>query len=142
MSSLFAIQFRVALNFTDSRNGAPDPATVRDLTVVLADADGNTATQTVSGFYSAAAPAPTFTPLYYPPGDRDPPVGSTAPPVVPHSVLNMVRIPLSRFTTANANLNLHRFKSVTLRFDRTMPAATGAILLDDVAFSTARLASD
>jgi dienelactone hydrolase len=108
VSSFEALQFRVSVNFADTRNlKAP-----QNFSVVLTDGAGVQASVRV-GDASAA--------LFYPPGTVGP---------VPKVVLNTVRLPLSSF----AGVNLSDIRSVRFQFDQT---AQGALLITDLAFASA-----
>ena len=107
VSGYFALQFRAGVNFADSRNPADMP---QDLSVILTDGAGNTATAQVSAWSGA---------LFYPPGTTL---------VVPKVFLNTIRIPLSAFT----GVDLTDIRSVTFNFDQT---AQGALLITDLLFA-------
>lgn len=109
VSGFEALQFRVSVNFADTRNAS---GAAQNLTVVLTDGTGAQASVLV-GSQSTA--------LFYPPGSVGP---------VPKVLLNTVRIPLSSF----AGVNLTDIRSVRLSFDQT---ASGALLLTDLAFASA-----
>lgn len=106
VSGYYALQFRVAVNFTDYRN-APNQA--QDFSVVLTDGLGRTASTRVSQWSSA---------LLYPPGKIQ---------SVPKVILNMVRIPLSAF----AGVDRTDIRSIRFQFDQR---TKGALLLSDIAF--------
>jgi hypothetical protein len=109
VSGFSALQFRVSVNFADSRN---PPNVAQNFTVVLTDGTGAVSSIRVSDYSGV---------LYYPPGS----VGS-----VPKVVLNMARLPLSAF----AGVNLTDIRSVQFRFDQSVQ---GALLVTDLAFTTA-----
>ena len=106
VSGYMALQFRAAVNFTDSRNRVLQD----DFSAVLTDATGKTASVPISQFSSV---------LKYPPGKvlR-----------LPKVELNAIRIPLTAFT----GVDLTHIKSVRFVFDRQ---PMGAILLSDVTFN-------
>jgi hypothetical protein len=109
VSGYTALQFRAVVNFDDARNlGA------QDLSVVLTDANGVSASQVVSPLSGA---------LFYPPGFVGPPLRA-----VPKVLLNTVRIPLSSFK----GIDLTDIVSVMLNFDQT---ETGELMVSDLAFS-------
>lgn len=97
------LRFRVAVP-DDARNARAR----QDLTVVLEDVDGRRAGVAVAGLTNALLP---------------PPAGFAR-----HSVMNGVRVPLSRFR----GVDLQRIRAVELRLDRT-PA--GRLWLADLAFT-------
>ncbi|HEV2860074.1 MAG TPA: hypothetical protein VGX48_03640 [Pyrinomonadaceae bacterium] len=103
------LQFRVAVNFADTRNptGVPQNFTVR-----LTDGAGATSSVTVASYADV---------LFYPPGSVGP---------VPKVVLNMARLPLTAFS----GVNLSDIRSVQFRFDQSQ---NGALLISDVAFASA-----
>ncbi|HLM55317.1 MAG TPA: hypothetical protein VK422_04265 [Pyrinomonadaceae bacterium] len=103
------LQFRVAVNFADTRNptGVPQNFTVR-----LTDGAGAVSSVTVASYADA---------LFYPPGSVGP---------VPKVVLNMARLPLTAFS----GVNLSDIRSVQFRFDQS---PNGALLISDVAFASA-----
>jgi hypothetical protein len=107
-----ALQFRVAVDFADVRNS---PGVPQDLSVVLTDGTGKTASVRVS----AVAPGS----LYFPPGN-------TAGSPVPRNILNMVRIPISSFF--NTGIRLSDITSIQFKFNET---AAGGIFITDVAFT-------
>lgn len=109
VSSFAALQFRVSVNFADSRN---PPNIAQNFTVVLTDGTGATSSVRVSDYSGV---------LYYPPGTT----GS-----VPKVVLNMARLPLSAFT----GVNLTDIRSVQFKFDQSLQ---GALLITDLAFTSA-----
>ena len=106
-SGFQALQFRAAVNFSDARN---PPDVDQDLSVVLIDGAGNTASGRISDFSQA---------LYYPPGRIGP---------VPKVVLNMVRLPLSAFT----GVDLTDVRSIQFNLDQL---GSGALLNSDIAFA-------
>ncbi|WP_020670270.1 alpha/beta hydrolase [Amycolatopsis nigrescens] len=104
-----AVQFRAAVDYTSERNPRGQ---AQDLHLVLTDADGR----------SAAARAGEFgTGLAYPPttSDQD---------VIPHLLLNPVRVPLSAFT----GIDLAKVRSVKLAFD---VRPTGSLTMADLSFT-------
>jgi len=103
------LQFRVAVNFADTRNptGVPQNFTVR-----LTDGAGAVSSVTVNSYTDA---------LFYPPGSVGP---------VPKVLLNMARIPVTAFS----GVNLSDIRSVQFRFDQS---PNGALLISDVAFASA-----
>ena len=108
VSGFQALQFRVSVNFEDTRNAkAP-----QSFSVVLTDGTGAQSSVLVGSVSTA---------LFYPPGTTGP---------VPKVVLNTARIPLTSFT----GVNLTDIRSVQLRFDQT---ASGALLITDLAFASA-----
>jgi hypothetical protein len=109
VSGFQALQFRVSVNYNDTRNPLNTP---QNFSVVLTDGTGATASVRV-GDYSSA--------LFYPPG-------TTAS--VPKIFLNTVRLPLSAF----AGLNLADIRSIQFKFDLT---TQGALQISDLAFASA-----
>jgi hypothetical protein len=108
VSGFQALQFRVSVNFEDTRNvKAP-----QNFSVVLTDGAGAQSSVLVGSVSSA---------LFYPPGTTGP---------VPKVLLNTARIPLTSFT----GVNLSDIRSVQFKFDQT---AQGALLITDLAFSSA-----
>jgi hypothetical protein len=108
VSGFQALQFRVSVNFEDTRNAkAP-----QNFSVVLTDGAGAQATVLVGSVSTA---------LFYPPGTTGP---------VPKVVLNTARIPLTAFT----GVNLSDIRSVKFQFDQS---ASGALLITDLAFASA-----
>jgi hypothetical protein len=107
VSGFEALQFRVSVNFADTRN-AQAPQNFR---VILTDGTGAQASVLV-GSHSAA--------LFRPPGSVGP---------VPKVVLNTVRLPLSSF----GGVNLSDIRSVRFAFDQT---TSGALLITDLAFAS------
>jgi hypothetical protein len=108
VSAFQALQFRVSVNFADTRNAnAP-----QNFTVVLTDGAGAQSTVRVGDVSGA---------LFYPPGTVGP---------VPKVLLNTVRLPLTAFS----GVNLTDIRSVQLRFDQT---SQGALLITDLAFASA-----
>lgn len=107
VSGFQVVQFRAVVNFTDPRN---PPSLPQDLTVVLTDGAGVSASWVVSSSTGA---------LFYPPGQLA---------AIPKVLLNTVRIPLSVFT----GVDLTNIISVTLKYDQT---ANGALMISDLAFS-------
>jgi hypothetical protein len=101
------VQFRASVNYTDARNPVGLP---RDLSVVLTDGAGASASARVSDFSPA---------LFYPPGQQF---------AVPKVFDNTVQLPLSAFSA----INLGDVRTVVLRFDRQ---AAGALLITDLAFA-------
>jgi hypothetical protein len=110
------IQFRVAVNYNDSRNPVGVP---QDFTVTLIDQLGGVDTALVSD----------KSVLYFPPGTIPPVCGDgTQQCPVPKVVLNTVRLPLFLFP----NVDLTRLRYIELDFDQT---SSGAVLLSDMAFA-------
>ncbi|HEY0406004.1 MAG TPA: hypothetical protein VGC89_09775 [Pyrinomonadaceae bacterium] len=109
VSSFQALQFRVSLNYNDTRNTSGSP---QNFSIALTDGAGTTSVIRVSDFSNA---------LFFPPGS----VAS-----VPKIFLNTVRIPLSAFT----GVNLADIRSVQFRFDQL---AQGALQISDLAFASA-----
>ncbi|MEV4316392.1 hypothetical protein [Actinocrispum sp. NPDC049592] len=104
-----AIQFRAAVDYTSELN---KPGAVQDLHVTVTDASGHT----------ASAPAGQFGKgLEYPPTNA-------ADDVVPHLLLNQIRIPLNAFT----GVDLTQIRSVGLAFDAT---PSGTLTLADLSFT-------
>ncbi|HEX8072369.1 MAG TPA: hypothetical protein VF546_20655 [Pyrinomonadaceae bacterium] len=108
VSAYEAVQFRVSVNFADTRNAVAP----QNFSVVLVDGTGAQASVRVGDASTA---------LFYPPGSVGP---------VPKVLLNTVRIPLTSFT----GVNLTDIRSVQFRFDQT---AAGAFLITDLAFASA-----
>jgi hypothetical protein len=106
VSSYTALQFRAAVNFTDTRNRVLED----NFSVVLTDATGKTASVPVSQFSTV---------LMYPPGKVE---------RLPKVELNGIRIPLTAFT----GVDLTKITSVKFVFDRQ---SMGGILLTDVTFN-------
>ena len=106
VSGFFALQFRAAVNFADSRNPVGTP---QDFSVTLTDGDGDSATLRVSDISNA---------LFHPPGQLGP---------VPKVFLNTIRIPLAAFI----GVDLTDIRSVQFNFDQE---SQGAILISDIAF--------
>jgi hypothetical protein len=113
VSGFEAVQFRVGVNFSDSRN--PTGA-ARDFDVELTDGTGAKHVEHVSTFSQA---------LFFPPGSSGP---------LPKVFLNSVRIPLSAY--ASASIKLTDVRNVRLMFDRS---TSGAILVTDLAFASGAL---
>jgi hypothetical protein len=109
VSGFQALQFRVSVNFADTRNLA---GLAQDFRVVLTDASGASSSVRVSDVSGA---------LFFPPGEVAP---------VPKVVLNTVRIPLSAFS----GVNLNNVRSVQFTFNERLQ---GGILITDVAFASA-----
>jgi len=109
VSGFQALQFRVSVNFADTRNLAD---LAQDFRVVLTDASGASSSVRVSDVSGA---------LYFPPGEVAP---------VPKVVLNTVRIPLTAFS----GVNLNTVRSVQFTFDQRLQ---GGLLITDVAFASA-----
>src|SRR5262249_47643346 len=107
VSGFQVFQFRVSVNFADSRNPSGIP---EDFSVRLTDGAGAFTDVPVHNFSGA---------LFYPPGALGP---------VPKVVLNTVCIPLSAF----AGVNLSDVRSVQFRFDQR---TSGALLIADLAFA-------
>lgn len=108
-SGFQALQFRVGLNYNDTRNNASTP---QNFSVAVTDGAGVTSIVRVRDYSNA---------LFFPPGS----VAS-----VPKLFLNTVRIPLSAFT----GVNLTDVRSIQFRFDQT---AQGALQITDLAFASA-----
>ena len=109
VSGFQAIQFRVSVNFADTRN-LEDLA--QDFRVVLTDASGSSSSVRVSDVSGA---------LFFPPGNVGP---------VPKVVLNTVRVPLSAF----GGVNLNNVRTMQLTFNERL---AGGVLITDVAFASA-----
>src|ERR1041385_5493035 len=109
VSGVQSLQFRVSVNFADTRNLA---GLAQDFRVVLTDASGASSSVRVSDVSGA---------LFFPPGEVAP---------VPKVVLNTVRIPLSAFS----GVNLNTVRSVQFTFDQRLQ---GGLLITDVAFASA-----
>ncbi|HEX8130128.1 MAG TPA: hypothetical protein VF527_13580 [Pyrinomonadaceae bacterium] len=109
VSGFQALQFRVSVNFSDTRNAANTP---QNFSVVLTDGTGATASVAVGSATSA---------LFFPPGSVGP---------VPKVVLNTARIPLTSFS----GVNLSDIRSVKFVFDQT---GSGSLLITDLAFASA-----
>jgi hypothetical protein len=100
------LQFRIAVNFSDSAN-RPE---AQDFTVELVDGAGQLDSVGASDVSNA---------LFYPPGHHN--------NSLPILMLNAVRIPLSKFP----GVSLQDVRSIRFRFDRR---TTGAVLISDIAF--------
>jgi hypothetical protein len=111
ISDYQALQFRVAVNYEDTRNTSLMP---QDFSVILWDGHKKSAVTTV-GRWSKA--------LFYPPGDRS--------AYLPKVLLNAVRIPLSAFTDV-ADIDLTNILSIEFSFEQR---ATGALLISDIVFT-------
>ncbi|HEY9404380.1 MAG TPA: hypothetical protein VIQ24_17110 [Pyrinomonadaceae bacterium] len=109
VSTFQAVQFRVSVNFSDTRNAANTP---QNFSIVLTDGAGATSSVRVGDVSGA---------LFYPPGTVGP---------VPKVFLNTVRVPLTSFT----GVNLSDIRSVKFNFDQT---GQGALLITDLAFASA-----
>ena len=109
VSGFQALQFRVSVNFADTRNVA---ALAQDFRVVVTDASGASSSVRVSDVSGA---------LYFPPGETGP---------VPKVVLNTVRVPLTAFS----GINLNAVRSVQFTFNERLQ---GGLLITDVAFASA-----
>jgi hypothetical protein len=109
VSGFQAVQFRVSVNFSDTRNASNTP---QNFSVTLTDGAGATKSVRVGDVSTA---------LFYPPGSVGP---------VPKILLNTVRIPLTAFT----GVNLSDIRSVKFNFDQT---GQGALLISDLAFASA-----
>ncbi|HEV2879829.1 MAG TPA: hypothetical protein VGX24_00870 [Pyrinomonadaceae bacterium] len=109
VSGFQAVQFRVSVNFGDTRNASNTP---QNFSVTLTDGAGVTKSVRVGDVSTA---------LFYPPGSVGP---------VPKILLNTVRIPLTAF----AGVNLSDIRSVKFNFDQT---GQGALLISDLAFASA-----
>ena len=101
------LQFRVAVNQTDTKNPLGQP---QNFDVVVGDGTGATATVTMATETDA---------LRYPPGTVGP---------VPKLMLNMARLPLASF----AGVDLADLRFVRFDFDRVN---SGALLLNSLAFT-------
>jgi hypothetical protein len=108
VSGYQALQFRVSVNYNDTRNPLNTP---QNFSVVLTDGTGATASVRVSDYSDA---------LFYPPGTTV---------SVPKIFLNTVRLPLTAF----AGLNLTDIRSVQFKFDQT---TQGALQISDLAFAS------
>ncbi len=108
VSGFQALQFRVSVNFDDTRNAKA----AQNFSVVITDGTGAQSSVRVGDVSSV---------LFYPPGTTGP---------VPKVLLNTARIPLTSFT----GVNLTDIRSVQFRFDQT---ASGALLITDLAFTNA-----
>jgi dienelactone hydrolase len=108
VSAFEALQFRVSVNFADTRNAA---RVAQNFSVILTDGAGAQASVRVGDVTSV---------LFYPPGTTGP---------VPKVLLNTARIPLTSF----AGVNLSDIRSVQFRFDQTVQ---GALLITDLAFAS------
>jgi hypothetical protein len=109
VSGFQALQFRVSVNFNDSRNTVNAP---QNFSVTLTDGTGASISARVSDYSDA---------LFYPPGTTV---------SVPKIFLNTVRIPLTAF----AGLNLSDIRSIQFKFDQV---AQGALQISDLAFASA-----
>jgi hypothetical protein len=109
VSGFQSLQFRVSVNFSDTRNAANTP---QNFSIVLTDGTGATSSVRVGDVSGA---------LFYPPGSVGP---------VPKVLLNSVRVPLTSFT----GVNLSDIRSVKFNFDQK---GTGALLISDLAFAAA-----
>ncbi|MDX6694249.1 MAG: hypothetical protein QOF02_1852 [Blastocatellia bacterium] len=108
-SGFQALQFRVSLNYNDTRNTS---GATQNFSIAITDGAGTTSVIRVSDYSNA---------LFFPPGS----VAS-----VPKIFLNTVRIPLSAFT----GVNLTDIRSIQFRFDQL---AQGALQISDLAFASA-----
>jgi hypothetical protein len=109
VSGFQALQFRVSVNFSDTRNAS---GTAQNFSIVLTDG---------AGVIRSVRVGDVSTALFYPPGSVGP---------VPKVLLNTVRIPLASF----AGVNLSDIRSVKFNFDQT---GAGALLITDLAFASA-----
>jgi hypothetical protein len=109
VSGFQALQFRVSLNYNDTRNTS---GAAQNFSIALTDSAGTTSVIRVGDYTTA---------LFFPPGS----VAS-----VPKIFLNTVRVPLSAFT----GVNLTDIRSVQFRFDQL---AHGALQISDLAFASA-----
>ena len=109
MSGFGWLQFRVSVNFNDTRNAS---GVQQNFTVMLTDGAGATASVAVANYTDV---------LFYPPGSVGP---------VPKVLLNTARIPLTAF----GGVNLSDIRSVRFKFDQN---PSGALLISDVAFASA-----
>jgi hypothetical protein len=108
VSGFEAVQFRISVNFADSRNtGIP----LQNFQVELTDGNGISTSVRVSDVSGA---------LFFPPGTVGP---------VPKVVLNTVRIPLSSFP----GVNLSDVRTIRFRLNQI---PTGAVLVTDIAFAS------
>lgn len=110
VSGYRALSFRAAQDFTDPRNPKDR---VQNLHVTLTDATGHRTSVPVAPYAAALAYPPQ------PGRDYD---------VIPHFLLNQVRVPLSAFTGAD----LHNIRSVTLEYSATPQGTLG---LTDLLFT-------
>jgi hypothetical protein len=108
-SGFQVLQFRVSLNYNDTRNTS---GATQNFSIAITDGAGTTSVIRVSDYSNA---------LFFPPGS----VAS-----VPKIFLNTVRIPLSAFT----GVNLTDIRSIQFRFDQL---AQGALQISDLAFASA-----
>ncbi|HZG51007.1 MAG TPA: hypothetical protein VEZ40_02625 [Pyrinomonadaceae bacterium] len=109
VSGFQSLQFRVSVNFSDTRNAANTP---QNFSIILTDGAGATSSVRVGDVSGA---------LFFPPGSVGP---------VPKVLLNSVRVPLTSFT----GVNLSDIRSVKFTFDQK---GTGALLISDLAFASA-----
>jgi hypothetical protein len=112
VSGYYALQFRAAVDYADSRNPSGQP---QNFQITLTDGQGNTASATVNDAYQGRP-----SPLYFPPLSR-------------HRVMNSVRIPLSLFS----GLDLTDVRSIRFNFNQT---ASGALWFADLMFANRSLA--
>jgi hypothetical protein len=105
-----AVQFRAAVDFTSELN---QRSAAQDMRVTITDADGKTASAKASQFGTG---------LEFPPTAVDP------YDVIPHLMLNQVRVPLSAFD----GVDLSRVRAVGFAFDAV---PTGALTMSDLAFT-------
>lgn len=110
LTGFFALQFRVSVDFTNSRNPI---GLVQNFSVSLTDGDGNTSSVDIADISLASRV------LFYPPGTTS---------SVPKTLLNGLRIPLSAFI----GVNLNDIRSIKFGFDRKL---NGALLISDMAFT-------
>jgi hypothetical protein len=107
VSGFYALQFRVANEFTDARN---KPGDLQDFSVTLTDRAGDAFTHQVSTWSQDLAYPPALLGFF------------------PRDILNTVRIPLASF----AGVDLTQVASIRFNFDQR---ADGGFLIDDVAFA-------
>jgi hypothetical protein len=106
LSNFEALQFRVAVDYSDSRNVAGQ---AQDFSIRLSDGAGRSSSVRVSDYSDV---------LYFPPG-----TGNNRA-----SVLSTLRIPMS----AMLNVDVTNLASVDFLFDRK---PTGTVLVSDIAFA-------
>jgi dienelactone hydrolase len=104
-----AVQFRAAIDFTSERNAFGLP---QDMRIVLTDADGKSASAK-AGAFGRGLEYPMTT------SERD---------VVPHLLLNQVRVPLTAFE----GIDLSKVRDVRFAFDTT---PSGSMTVADLAFT-------
>lgn len=108
VSGFEALQFRISVNFADSRNTG---ISLQNFEVELTDGNGISTSVRVSDISGA---------LFFPPGTVGP---------VPKVVLNTVRIPLSSFP----GVNLSDVRTIRFKLNQI---PTGAVLVTDIAFAS------